>query len=130
MTSSTAVGPLPVLTDPSTWAPAWARVEARLDVTSALADATFRGINLVRPANPFAKQTSAIPHALVPSLDDRALSITVERRSRDYIVTSPPVHRGVQLGRPHGGPVDDRPQPPGRAHRPPRSLASGGVLEL
>ena len=55
MTSSTAVGPLPVLTDPSTWAPAWVREEARLDVTDALADAAFRGIDLVRPANPFAK---------------------------------------------------------------------------
>jgi len=115
MTSSTAVGPLPVLTDPSTWAPAWAREEARLDVTDALADATFRGINPVRPANPFAKQTSAMPHALVPSLDDRTSSNTVVRRSRevgnrrsylglmddapanpplmltiDYILTSPP----------------------------------------
>jgi len=44
-----------VLTDPSTWAPAWVREEARLDVTDALADAAFRGIDLVRPANPFAK---------------------------------------------------------------------------
>jgi len=115
MTSSTAVGPLPVLTDPSTWASAWAREKARLDVTDALADATFRGINPVRPANPIAKQTSEKPHALVPPLDDRASSITVVRRSRevgyrrsylgfmddapanpslvptfDYIVTSPP----------------------------------------
>jgi len=115
MTSSTAVGPLPVLTDPSTWALAWAREEARLDVMDALADAMFRGINPVRPANLFAKQTSAMPHALVPSLDDRAASITVVRRSRevgyrrsylgfmddapanpplvptfDYILTSPP----------------------------------------
>ena len=72
MTSSTAVGLLPVLNDPSTWAPAWARQEARLDLTDALADATFRGINPVRPANPLAKQTSAMPDALVPSLDDRA----------------------------------------------------------
>jgi len=72
-----------VLTDPSTWAPAWAREEACLDVTDALADATFRGINLVRPANPFAKQTSAMPHALVPPLDDRALSSTVVWRSRE-----------------------------------------------
>jgi len=83
MTSSTAVGPLPVLTDPSTWAPAWAREEVRLDVTDALADATFPGINPVRPANPFAKQTSAMPHALMPSPDDRASSITVVRRSRE-----------------------------------------------
>jgi len=155
MTSSTAVGPLPVLTDPSTWASAWAREKARLDVTDALADATFRGINPVRPANPIAKQTSEKPHALVPPLDDRASSITVVRRSRkvgyrrsylsfmddapanpplvptfDYILTPFPVHRGVRLGRPHGCPVDDRPQAPGRAHRPPRSLASGRVLEL
>jgi len=35
----------------------------------------------VRPSNPFAKQTAAKPHALVPSLDDRASSITVVRRS-------------------------------------------------
>ena len=115
MTSSTAVGPLPVLNDPSTWAPAWAREEVRLGVTDELADATFRGINPVRPANPFAKKTSAMPHTLVPSLDDRASSITVVRRSRevgyrrsylgfmddapanpplvptcDYILTSPP----------------------------------------
>jgi len=83
MTSSTAVGPLRVLTDPSTWAPAWACEEARLDLTDALADATFRGINPVRPANPFAKQASAMPHALVQSLDDRASSITVVRRSRE-----------------------------------------------
>jgi len=52
-------------------------------VTDALADASFRGINPVRPANPFAKQTSAMPHALVPSLDGRASSITVVRRSRE-----------------------------------------------
>jgi len=115
MASSTAVGPLPVLTDPSTWAPAWARDEARIDVTDALADATVRGITLVRPANPLAKQTFAMPHALGPSREDRALSNTVVRRSRevgyrrsylgfmddapanpslvttfDYIVTSPP----------------------------------------
>jgi len=49
----------------------------------ALARATFRGIDSVRPANPFAKQTAAKPHALVPSLDDRASSITVVRRSRE-----------------------------------------------
>jgi len=83
MTSSTAVGPLAMLTDPSTWAPAWAREEARLDVTDALADETFRGINPLRPSNPFAKQTSAMPHAPVRSLDDRASSITVVRRSRE-----------------------------------------------
>jgi len=46
-----------------------------------LAHATFWGIDSVRPANPFAKQTAAKPHALVPSLDDRALSIIVVRRS-------------------------------------------------
>jgi len=46
-----------------------------------LAHATFWGIDSVRPANPFAKQTAAKLHALVPSLDDRALSIIVVRRS-------------------------------------------------
>jgi len=37
----TAVVPLHVFTDPSTWAPAWAREEARLDETESLAYATF-----------------------------------------------------------------------------------------
>jgi len=83
MTSSTAVGPLPVLSDPSTWAPAWEREEARMGVAETLAHATFRGIDSVRPANPFARQTAAKPLALVPSLDDRASSITVVRRSCD-----------------------------------------------
>ena len=81
MTSPTAAGPLPVLCDPSTWAPAWERKEARMGVADALAHVTFRGTDSVRPANPFAKQTAAKPHALVPSLDDRASSITVVRRS-------------------------------------------------
>jgi len=81
MTSSTAVGPLPVLFDPSTWAPAWEREEARMGVADTLAHATFRGIDSVRPANPFAKKIAAMPHALVPSLDDLASSITVLRRS-------------------------------------------------
>jgi len=83
MRYSTTVGPLPVLSDPSTWAPAWEREEARMGVTDTLAHATFRGIDPVRPANPFAKQISALPHARVPSLDDRASSITVVRRSRE-----------------------------------------------
>jgi len=78
----TAVGPLPVSTDPCTWAPAWAREEARPDVAETPAHATFRGIDPARPANPFAKQMTAMPHALVPSLDDRASSITVVRRRR------------------------------------------------
>jgi len=115
MKSCTTLGPLFVLTDPSTRAPAWAREEAHLDVTDALADAMFRRINPVRPANPFVKQISAMPQALVPSLDARASSITVVRRSCevgyhrlyrgfmedapanppfvatfDYILTSPP----------------------------------------
>ena len=83
MRYTTAVGPLPILTDPSTWAPAWAREEARPDVEDTLAHATFRGIDPARPANPFAKQIFAMPHALVPSLDDRASSITVVRRNRE-----------------------------------------------
>jgi len=41
MAYRTVVGPLPVLTDPSTWAPAWAREEARPDVAATLAHATF-----------------------------------------------------------------------------------------
>jgi len=81
--NSTAVGPLPVLSDPLTWAPAWEREEARMGVADTLAHATFRGIELMRPANPFAKQIAAMPHALVPSLNDRASSITVVRRSRE-----------------------------------------------
>jgi len=115
MRYTTAVGPLPVLTDASTWAPAWARKEARPDVGDTLAHATFRGIDPARPANSFAKHIAAIPHALLPSLDDRASSSTVVRRSGeveyrrlylgflddapadppfvptfDYILTSPP----------------------------------------
>ena len=68
-----------------------------------------------RPAKPFAKQITAMPHARIPSLDDGASSITVVRRRRevgysrlyldfmeeppadppllptfDYILTSPP----------------------------------------
>jgi len=80
MISSTAMGPSPVLSDPSTWAPSWEREEARMSVADTLAHATFRGIDSVRPANPFAKKTAVKPHALVPSLDDRASSITVGRR--------------------------------------------------
>jgi len=72
MRSTTAVGPLPVLTDPSTWALAWAREEARPDKDDTLSHATFRGIDPTRPANSRAKQIAAMPHALVPSLDDRA----------------------------------------------------------
>ena len=37
-----------------------------------LARATFRGIDSVRLANPFAKHNAARSHALVTSLDDRA----------------------------------------------------------
>jgi len=83
MRYSTAVGPLPVLSDPSTWAPAWEREEARMCVADTLAHATFRDIDSMRFANPFAKQISAMLHALVPSLDDRASSITLVRRSRE-----------------------------------------------
>jgi len=83
MRYNTVVGPLPILTDSSTWASAWAREEARPDVEDTLAHATFRGIDPARPASPFAKQIVAMPHALVPSLDDRASSITVVRRSRE-----------------------------------------------
>jgi len=79
----TAVGPLLVLSDPSTWALAWEREEARMGVADTLSHATFRGIDSVRPANPFAKHIAAMPHALVPSLDDRASSITVVWRSRE-----------------------------------------------
>jgi len=80
---TSAVGPLPILTDPSTWAPVWAHEEARPDVEDTMAHATFRGIDPAHPENPFAKQIVAMPHALVPSLDDRASSITVVRRRRE-----------------------------------------------
>jgi len=83
MRYSTAVGPLPVLSNPTTWAPAWAREEARMGVAGTLAHATFRGIDSTRSSNPFAKHIAAMPHALVPSLDDRASSITGVRRSRE-----------------------------------------------
>jgi len=72
-----------VLSDPSTITPAWEREEACMGVADTLAHATFRGIDSVRPAKPFAKQIVAMPQALVPSLYGRASSITVVRRSRD-----------------------------------------------
>jgi len=117
----TTVGPLPVLTDPSTWAPARARKEARLDGTETLSHATFRGIDPAGPANPLAKQTTAMPHARIPSLDDHISPITVVRRRREvgygrlYLgflrlhldVTA--LHRRSRLGGPHDGPVDDGP---------------------
>jgi len=80
---TTAVGPLPILTDRSTWAPAWAREGARPDVEDTLAHVTFRRIDPARLVNHFAKHIGAMPHALVPSLDDRSSSITVVRRSRE-----------------------------------------------
>jgi len=83
MRYQTVVGPLPVLSNPATWAPAWAREDARMGVAGSLAHATFRGIDSTRPSNPFAKHIAAMPHALVPFLDDRASSITVVRRSRE-----------------------------------------------
>jgi len=98
MASSTAVGPLPVLSDPSTWEPAWEREEPRMGVADTLARATFRGIDSMRPANPFAKQTAAKPHALVPSLHDQASSITVVRCSHE-----------VGYRRSHVGFMDDAP---------------------
>jgi len=98
MASSTAVGPLPVLSDLSTWAPAWEREKVRMGAADALARATFRGIDSVRPANPFAKHNAAMSHALVSSLDDRASSITVMRRSRE-----------VGYLRSHVGFMDDAP---------------------
>jgi len=54
-----------------------------MGVAGSLAYATFRGIDLTRPSNLFAKHIAAMPHALVPSLDERASSITVVRRSRE-----------------------------------------------
>jgi len=72
MRYSTAVGFLSVLSNLSTWAPAWVREEARMGVSDTLAHATFRGIDTMRPFNPFAKHIAAVPHALVPALDDRA----------------------------------------------------------
>jgi len=83
MTYTTAVGPLPDVTDPSTWAPAWAGEEGRPDVEDKLAHATFLCIDPARPSSPFAKQISAMTHALVPALEDRASSITVVRRCRE-----------------------------------------------
>jgi len=52
-----------------------------MGVANTLAHATSRGIDSVRHSNLFAKKIAAMPHALVPSLDDRASSITVVRRS-------------------------------------------------
>jgi len=120
-----------------------------------LAHATFRGIDSVRLANPFAKLDAAMPHALVPSLDDRASSITVMRRSREvvyrrshvgfmdgpsgdlplvstfaYFLTSPPL-----IGRPTRNTSRRFSRRPpatttGRAHRPPRSPSSSGEPKL
>jgi len=101
MTYATTVAPLPVLTDPSTWAPAWAREEARPDVEGTLAHATPRGIDPARPTNLFAKQIAAMPHDLVPSLKDRASSITVVRRSHE-----------VEYRRLYLGYLDDAPAAP------------------
>jgi len=70
-------------------------------VADTLAHATFRGIHPARPANPFAKQIVAMPHALVPSLDDRASSNTVVRPSRE-----------VKYRRLYLGLVDDAPADP------------------
>jgi len=83
MRYQTVVGPLPVLANPATWAPAWAREEARMGVAGSLAHATFRGIDPTRFSNPFVKHIAAMPHALAPSLEDRASSMTVVRRSRE-----------------------------------------------
>jgi len=79
----TAVGPLPGLTNPSTWAPAWAREEARTDLTETLAHAMVRGIDPARPTNPFAQEITAIPQAHIPSLNDRASSISAAWRRRE-----------------------------------------------
>jgi len=79
----TVVGPLPVLSNPATWAPVCASEEDRMGVAESLAHAKLRGIDLTRPSNPFAKHIAAMPHALVPSLDGRASPITVVRRSRE-----------------------------------------------
>jgi len=83
MSESAAVSPLPELSDLSTWAPAWERKEAQMGVADTLARATLRRIDSMHPANMFAKQIAAMPHALVPSSVDWALSITVVRRSRE-----------------------------------------------
>ena len=100
MRYQTVVGPLPVLSNPATWAPAWAREEARMGVAGSLAHATFRGIDPTRPSNPFAKHIAAMPHALVPSLGDQASSITVVRRSREV------GYRWSYVGFMHDPPVD------------------------
>jgi len=101
MRYQTVVGPMPVLSNPATWAPAWAREEARTGVAGSLAHATLRGFDPPRPSNPFAKHIAAMPHALVPSLDDRASPITVVRRSRE-----------VGYRRPYVGFMDDPPVDP------------------
>jgi len=77
-----AVGPLPLVTDPSTWGPAWAREESRPGIARCAAHEVFRGVDPQNPANPFSKQIQAMPHARLPSLDDQCRSITVVRRGR------------------------------------------------
>jgi len=65
------------------WAPMWEREEASMGVADTLAHAALWGIDSMRPANLINKQIAAMPHALVSSLDDRASSVTVVRRSRE-----------------------------------------------
>ena len=83
MMYGTAVGPLPVLTDLLTWAPAWALEEVLPNVTETLAHMSVRGIDPARPANPFVKQITAMAHARESSLADRSSSITVVRGRRE-----------------------------------------------
>jgi len=131
MRYSTAVGPLPVLSDPSTWAPAWEREEARMGVADTLTHATFRGIESMRPANPFAKHIADIPHTFPrrPSLVNhrgaawprggvppflRRLhgripgepAVGADLRLHPHV---PALHRRVAPGRPHDGSADDVP---------------------
>jgi len=80
-----AVGPLPLVTDPSTWGPAWAREEARPGIAGCAAHEVFRGVDPQNSANPFSKQIQAMPHARLPSLDDQCRSITVVRRGREVM---------------------------------------------
>ncbi|GAB0498697.1 hypothetical protein MMPV_010044 [Pyropia vietnamensis] len=78
-----AIGPLPVLRDTTTHAPAWERETSRMGVADSAAHALFRGVDPISPGTIFAKQMDRLPHALVPSLADLSSSITVVRRRRE-----------------------------------------------
>lgn len=80
-----AVGPLPVLTDQRTWNAAWVREIDRLTTDHSKTHDAFRNIYPARPSCPSATRINAKPEAWVPTLDDRATSISVVRRRHEVV---------------------------------------------